>query len=256
MPPISKMFRDALPPSMRRAAKHTLAPIVSRASSALAQQTWAHRLRFMMVSRQKTFSGIYDSQAWGSVESGSGTGSELRATENIRAKLPEIVSRLAIRSLLDAPCGDWNWMQHIHLPVAQYYGIDIVPGVIESNRRRFPRRGVDFQVRDLTTDPLPKVQMIMCRDCWVHLAFADIAAVLENFKRTGAEYLLVNNHPQAESNRDQFTGVAWRLLDLTRAPFNFPPPLESFPDGGDIDPNIMCLWKLQDLPAVRLRAPA
>ena len=239
---------DVLPPSLRGAGRFARDHIINGPLSALASQTWTHPLRFALRSRKAVFSEIYVSKAWGSSESSSGTGSELAATENIRIKLPEILSRTGARSFLDAPCGDWNWMQHVKLPTDQYYGFDIVPGVIAENQRRFARRGVEFAIHDLTKDPLPEVDFVMCRDCLVHLSYADIRAVIANLKRTGATYILVNTYPQTVSNKDQFTGAKYRLLDMTRPPFNFPRPIEAFPDGGEIDPNMMSLWKLQELP--------
>jgi hypothetical protein len=143
-------------------------------------------------------------------------------------------------------------MQHVKLPVRRYYGFDIVPGVIAENRRRFARPGVEFDVRDMTKDTLPEVDIVMCRDCLVHLSYADIRAVLANLKRTKATYILVNTYPQAIANADQFTGASWRLLDMTRPPFSFPRPIEAFPDGGEVDPNMMGLWKLQELPDMDL----
>jgi SAM-dependent methyltransferase len=245
-------LRSAIRATLPAGAQRTGRRGWSATLAALTRPSWTHSLRFLLRSRQAVFSKIYASQAWGSEESGSGTGSELRATENIRVKLPEILRRIAAGSFLDAPCGDWNWMQHVDLPVERYYGFDIVPTVIAENRHRFARPGVEFEVRDLTKDALPKVDIVMCRDCLVHLAYADIRAVLANLKRTGAAYILVNTYPQATSNTDQFTGANWRQLDMTRPPFSFPPPIEAFPDGGEVDPNLMGLWRLQELPDLTL----
>ena len=76
----------------------------------------------------------------------------------------------------------------------------------------------------------------------------DASAVLTSLKRTGATYIFLNTYPHAVANKDQFTGAKWRWLDMTRPPFNFSDPIKSFRDGGDVDPNIMGLWKLQELP--------
>jgi hypothetical protein len=96
-----------------------------------------HYLRWRLKSRQAAFEEVYTAQSWCGEESGSGIGSELRATGNARERLPELLTRIGADCILDAPCGDWNWMQHMTLPVKQYYGIDIVPHVIEANRAQF-----------------------------------------------------------------------------------------------------------------------
>src|SRR5690606_31544178 len=144
---------------------------------------------------------------------------ELRATETIRARLSDLLAQLGARSLLDAPCGDWNWMRHVDLPVERYYGVDIVRHVIATNLERYSDDRHSFLVADLTADPLPRAEVILCRDCLVHVSFQDAARIVDNFRSTGAEYLLLNTYPQVERNRNQFTGTNWRRLNLRPPPF-------------------------------------
>ncbi|MGZ0146849.1 class I SAM-dependent methyltransferase [Kribbella sp. WER1] len=225
--------------------------MLGRLRDSLAGQGVFHGLRWRVTSRQAVFTKIYDSATWGSAESGSGTGSELRATDNVRAQLPDLLERLHATSLLDAPCGDFNWMRHVELPVEQYYGVDIVEGVIAENRRLYADDRRSFAVGDLTEAELPHADVILCRDCLVHVSYADAALILENFRRTGATWLLLNTYPEVERNRNQFTGSNWRQLNFGLPPFGFPDPVESMADGGDVDPSRLALWKLPDLPAVQ-----
>ena len=211
-----------------------------------------NRLRRPSGTRLETFSAIYKNASWGSTESGSGTGSELRATEVIRQELPELLRRRGITSLLDAPCGDWNWMQHVDLAGVRYSGVDIVPAVIAANKARFERDGVSFAAADLTQDELPPAEAVLCRDCLVHVSYADISAIVANFRRTGATWLLLNDYPEVRKNRDQPTGRRWRRLNFQIAPFHFPDPLETFSDGGDVDPSQLSLWRFDDVPHLNL----
>src|SRR3954451_1153147 len=73
------------------------------------------KLLSLSLSRARVFQLAYATRAWGSAESGSGQGSELAATENMRAYLPELFQRLQVSKFLDAPCGDWNWMRRVDL---------------------------------------------------------------------------------------------------------------------------------------------
>jgi hypothetical protein len=41
------------------------------------------------------------------------------------------------KTLLDAGCGDFNWMRHVNLKLDQYIGIDVVPELICENQRQF-----------------------------------------------------------------------------------------------------------------------
>jgi hypothetical protein len=230
--------------------KARLSSLAGRARTAIAQVQVAHRLRWRVTSREALFSQVYESAGWASEESGSGTGSELRATVDIRENLPELLTRLHANSLLDAPCGDLNWMRRIDLPVRKYHGVDIVPSVIAENQRQFGDQQRQFAVADLTRDELPRADVVLCRDCLVHVSFQDAARILDNFRATGATWLLVNTYPEVDNNRNQFTGRNWRRLNLRLPPFDFPEPVESFADGGDVDPSRLALWKLQELPAV------
>jgi SAM-dependent methyltransferase len=211
-----------------------------------------HRLRLRVMSRTDVFARAYRNTTWGSQESGSGDASELRATEVVRAQLTDLLHRHNVTSLLDAPCGDWNWMQHIDLTGIEYFGADIVPTVIAANQQRFERPGVSFAVADLTRDRLSSVEAIICRDCLVHGSYHDISEILANFRRTGATWLLLNTFPEVENNRNQFTGARWRRLNFQLPPFNFPDPVEAIADGGDVTPSQLSLWRMSDLPALAL----
>ena len=61
------------------------------------------------------FSKIYERNLWDDPESASGRGSTLRRTTVIRRVLPALLSEVGAESLLDAPCGDFNWMRYTEL---------------------------------------------------------------------------------------------------------------------------------------------
>ena len=61
---------------------------------------------------------------------------------------------------------------------------------------------------DITRDRLPRVDLILCRDVLPHLSFADIARAVDNFKRSGATWLLTNTFVDRPRNDDIPTG-AW-----------------------------------------------
>ncbi|MFZ1413392.1 MAG: class I SAM-dependent methyltransferase [Defluviicoccus sp.] len=232
-------------PRRRQSFSNRIRGVISRFAHHLPL---AHALRLRLRPRQQIYMEAYSSRAWCSQESGSGTGSELRATAELRARLPVLLKRLGVRTFMDAPCGDWNWMRLVDLPVERYIGVDIVPAVIEDNQKRYGSDKIRFACLDLTTDPLPAGDLILCRACLFHLSFADGRAVLNNFKKTGATYLLTNYFTGVAHNVDQFTGVPWRPLDLRLPPFGLPEPIESFHDHGDVVPTLVLgLWRFADL---------
>ncbi|MGH6681620.1 MAG: class I SAM-dependent methyltransferase, partial [Bradyrhizobium sp.] len=169
------------------------------------------------------FERIYSQNGWGNAQSRSGDGSEFKQTEAIRAKLPDLFKEFSVTSLLDIPCGDFNWMQLLDLDI-EYVGADVVAELIERNQLRYGRPRRHFEILDITQQTLPNVDLILCRDLLVHLSFGEIENALANITRSGSRYLLTTTFPSRGVNSDIKAGQ-WRPLNLQRPPFSFPPPI-------------------------------
>jgi hypothetical protein len=129
--------------------------------------------------------------------------------------------------------------------------VDVVPDLITRNQKLYGDDKTRFAVLDLTRDKLPRVDVILCRDCLIHFSYRHIAAAIKNFKRSGSAYLLTNSYPAWRDNTNIRTGD-FRHLNLTLPPFNFPPPLkqieEKLPEEQErFFGKILGLWKLSDL---------
>lgn len=171
------------------------------------------------------FQKIYKGNMWGGKESISGPGSSLQETKELIGKLPELFTLFKINTILDAPCGDFNWMKHVDMKsISQYIGIDIVPQLIEKNNHKYGSEQRSFLVLDISKDPLPQADLILCRDCLVHFSIADIERTLANFRKSSARYLLTTTFNEHYTNNDIKTGD-WRFLNLEREPFSFPSPI-------------------------------
>jgi SAM-dependent methyltransferase len=203
-------------------------------------------------SAQEVFALIHAHNHWGSAESVSGSGSERAQTAALVQALPPLLQQFNVRSLLDVPCGDLNWMQHVDLSGVRYIGGDIVPAVVEADRQRFAHRPeLSFQHLDLLQDPLPAVDLVLVRDCLVHFSLADVHRALANIRRSGARYLLTTTFTRVAENRDIVTGD-WRPLNLQAAPFLLPPPValidEQCTEGnGRYSDKAMGLWEVAAL---------
>lgn len=211
---------------------------------------WQTMKRFVygLLPTKVLFTRRYRGGGWGSTESVSGRGSTLANTEPLRRELPRLLARFEIASMLDAPCGDFNWMQETLRaapPGLSYIGADIVTPLIESIRRHETEH-VRFCVANLITDDLPPVDLILCRDCFIHFSIADIHRSIRNFKRSGARYLLTNSFREIRENVDIETG-RWRQINLERPPFNFPAPLAAIPEQGT-NGKFLGLWGLASIP--------
>ena len=198
------------------------------------------------------FEEIYRRNVWGSPESVSGLGSTLDATHAIREGLIRVCHEFHIKTLLDAPCGDYGWMSTLDLPLSKYIGADIVSPLVERNRDLHGNEKVEFLVADITRDPLPRADAILCRDCLVHLSFANITRALRNFSESGSTYLLTTTFPEHRGNTDIEDGD-WRLLNFQEPPFDYPEPLRLINEQctemeGAYDDKSLALWRFGDLP--------
>lgn len=202
---------------------------------------------------KKRFSQIYRENIFGGGVSRSGEGSDLVQTEIIRREIPLLLKRLGARSLLDAPCGDWHWMQKTTLGIDKYIGVDLVEEMIALNNKQFGNDNVSFISLDLTRDALPDVDVILSRDCLVHLSSEDALRVIENFKRSGARYLLTTTFTDRSKNVELAGRNAfWRPLNMQLAPFDFPEPMALINEGcteerGKYRDKCLGLWKLADI---------
>lgn len=185
-------------------------------------------------------------------ESVCGPGSSLSQTDEIRRMLPVLISETGARSFLDAPCGDFNWMRHVALPVDRYIGIDALRELILENQRKFGGPQRSFINLDIIHDELPQVDLIFCRDCLVHFSYEDIFNSLKHFRNSGSQYLLTTTFPQWQGNKQINTGQ-WRPLNLQIYPFDFPPPLRTINEKCTendcrYSDKSLSLWRLADLP--------
>ena len=213
------------------------------------QRFLADKESFAGLNLAQRFARIHDTNLWGAEESASGLGSEMDVTAVLRAELPRLLARLGAASLLDAPCGDAGWINQTDLGV-RYLGIDIVPDLIEKLRACAGAGEIrgEYRLADITADDLPRCDAILCRDCLVHLSFANIARAVANFRASGAAWLIATTFPGWQTNADCEDGD-WRALNFERAPFNWGASVELLNEdcqeaGGDWRDKSLGVWSL------------
>lgn len=203
-------------------------------------------------SAEQIFSDIYHGNRWRGVESRSGQGSSLAQTEVIALALPGLLRILQVHHFLDVPCGDFHWMSRVDLKGVSYTGADIVADLITSNEKKFAAPGRKFEVVDLSKGPLPKADLVFCRDCMVHLPYSILAEVIHQIRGSGASWLMATTFPATVANRDIALGD-FRPINLELAPFNFPKPTELLLEhctesAGAHSDKAMGVWRISDLP--------
>jgi SAM-dependent methyltransferase len=202
---------------------------------------------------RRIFEAIHETKSWGDGESSSGSGSTRERAASFLPDLIALVRALGVKTLLDAPCGDFNWTAPLAEAVDRYIGIDIVPAIVRSNQQRWSSPERQFLCRDMVRQRLPAADLVLARDVLVHFSHNDIFQALSNLRRTGASYLITTTFLGDRRNEDIRTGD-WRALNLQRPPFQLPAPLALIDEhchhtDGIYSDKRLALWRFADLPA-------
>jgi SAM-dependent methyltransferase len=178
-------------------------------------------------------------------ETPCGAGSTVKATTVIRAWLPIILRKLRVNSMLDAPCGDFNWLAHTDLSGIHYFGVDNNKDHVRLAKEKQSAPGFEPKYKtvvciDIVRHVLPMhVDLILCRDFMQHLPNARVIKLLDNFRATKADWLIATSH-DILYNTDIHKDGDFRPLNLCRPPFGFPIPDYSLNDCG----RMLALWSL------------
>lgn len=167
-----------------------------------------------------------------------GAGSTLVATEYLREQLPKLLRGLGVRRLLDAPCGDLNWISRMDLEGIEYVGVDSSAenlAAAMANRDLHWRGLPPLLVRsDIVNGHLPEADAVLARDFFQHLPLSDCHKALTNFAATGARWLIATNFLN-DHNADLAAPGGFRELNLTEEPFELTehwPAIEDPPGSG------------------------
>lgn len=173
--------------------------------------------------------GLREQQA-GRRESASGPGSAVSAAGESLSLLDAVVKEYAVTSILDLGCGDWNWMRHAgwrETATVHYEGWDAHPGLVERLTEQFGNERTRFRLADITTAPLPKVDLVVCRDVLFHIRI-DLAQKVVQRVRENRGLLISTSFLNLKSNADirpylPIENWGFYLINLDIAPFDLEP---------------------------------
>jgi hypothetical protein len=213
----------------------------------------SHRHALIGGNPEEVFADIFTHNRWNDGESASGVGSNSRYTSRLRKALPRLLRKYAVRSILDAPCGDFAWMKSVPLdPQTRYLGGDIVRELVERLEREFGSDQRRFTYLDVISSVLPPADLMICRDCFIHLSNADVRKALENFARSEIKFILTTTYRFGRINADIATGQ-FHALNLEAPPFSLPPPSETIVDYiYPFPPRRLALWSRQQVAAAMM----
>ena len=199
------------------------------------------------------FTNVYLNNSFQGTESISGPGSGFLQTQIIRNSIPQILKKYNIKSFIDGPCGDYHWMKHVDIGNIKYIGIDIVEVMIKENKIKYETLNRNFICKNIVSDKLPDADLILIRDCWVHLSNSDILLCINNLSHNKIKYLLTTSFTNRSFNKE--LDEIWRPLNLELPPFNFPPPIEIINEhctenDGIYSDKSLLLWEISSLPNI------
>jgi hypothetical protein len=215
----------------RRAVEHiaaALSPLLPK--SALA--------RF---HRRSIFQNVYQNKLWGTdgksqFFSGAGShgGPSAAYVNDITPILLVHLEDLGRQAtILDLGCGDFSVGSQLlqRLPPLLYLGCDVVPEIIEYNRKQHGRIGVQFKTLDIVSDDLPDGDICLVRQVLQHLSNRDIACVLPKLRRyryvyvTEGQPLVRVGKPNPDKPASAEVRFDWRTgygrgVELDESPWN------------------------------------
>ncbi|HSX07611.1 MAG TPA: class I SAM-dependent methyltransferase [Candidatus Saccharimonadales bacterium] len=142
----------------------------------------------------KAFSGIYRKHNW---FHGSGSGSLPENTTVYRKFLEHFIRTHRIKSVLDLGCGDWQSSKFIDWDGARYIGIDVVPSLIETNKKLYANETVQFSCGDFSPCVLPPADLIIIKDVLQHWPNDQVDLFLQRLADCNFKYALVTNTCQS-----------------------------------------------------------
>lgn len=187
------------------------------------------------------FQDIYTNNRWNGGESLSGPGSETAYASTMVGWLGHVLRELKVVSLLDVGCGDVNWMRMVDLGEILYTGVDLVPFVLEENRKRMPGR--IFIQKDFTKDSLPWASAVLCRHALQHLSPDNVRKALSNILGMRPNYFLATSyvdHPWGGYAPDG------GYFPYNLAQFGLPAPSGYLVESNQEHPDErLCIWDLK-----------
>jgi len=178
-------------------------------------------------------------------------------TETSLRILKEAILLHGVRSVVDMPCGDVNWIfdSYVTDTLPLYVGLDIVNAVITSNNKRYSHHdnkhfffwdathcGVPrfFNVTTSTEQPF---DLIHVRDVIQHMSLSQGMTYFCGIFRSGAKLLVTTTYPKVSTNKKISEGGYYQN-NLELEPFSFPISTDCTPTHPAHEADSTCVYDL------------
>ena len=201
------------------------------------------RMILPYLSEKTKFSFIYRYKFWkysqNAEYSASGAGSDINATIKIRSGLESFFKEFNIKSIIDIPCGDFNWFGKINLENYKYIGCDLVEEVITNNNLKFNNnKNISFTTFDLINDDIKKFDnydFLIIRDCLVHLDNKDVHKILKKIFSSKIKYIGLTSYDIENNDIKPQKGDRWRPINFLLKPYLLDTPFYIIDDSNSFN---------------------
>jgi hypothetical protein len=206
----------------------------------------------------RNFDKIYERVAWGHEGNGSGTGSMMHTTENVRSLFEDLIENHGVRRIVDVSVGGMLWWPTVleKHPEVEFYGYDISLLKIKENKEKFSDKpNWHFYFSDVTTrKEYPESDLLICRHTLNHLSSVDVIKAIKNLKNAKTKILALTQHPIDELNKEELIiadepgCINYRPINLMIPPISMEEPWMEIDDADAEDVQIewkrkFSLWK-------------
>jgi hypothetical protein len=152
-------------------------------------------------------------------------GSSYVYMKKLISELLTLLSKYRIQTVFDAGCNDCRIGIAISPPIT-YYGGDISAAMVADSWIKRPT--MNIKLHDVTSDPLPNVDLLFIKDVSIHLNNSDNRKVIQNWLASDIPWIMIT-HDEFENNSDfDYTDneFPFAFVNWEQAPWNFPKPTE------------------------------
>lgn len=161
---------------------------------------------------KQVFTDIYARQVWGN---GSGGGSAPEVARPYVDFVNAYIQEHKPRTILDVGCGDMVVARMLKLNGAKYIGVEAAQLYYED--AEWPEGMTVVGGVDMLKDPLPRADLLLCKEVLQHLSNAQVKAFI---KRTKAyPRMIFTSGTEGQVNADIVMGEC-RPVDLSLPPFS------------------------------------
>ena len=165
------------------------------------------------------FETVYTNNAWKDSQSVSGPGSNKNhpTIKDFQDTIMYVITNYIKDSkitIVDLPCGDCNFIFDIltfiinntHITHIEYYGYDIVRPLIDKLQKTIKSTDeltINFNTFNIVKDIIPiNVDIILCKELFIHLSFADINAAIDNINKSTFGFFIYGVNFKNKINQD------------------------------------------------------